>query len=378
MVKVSVVIPVYNVEDYLEECLDSIINQTLDDIEIICINDGSTDSSLNILEKYANLDGRIIIHSQENSGLSASRNRGIDLSNGDYIYFIDSDDTLELNALSELYEFSNSNNLDLLIFKVINFYDGSGKKFTSKYYEMSFMKKFNKKIFDYNDIGEKAFKMSVSAPGKLYKKDLLDSIRFEEGLIFEDNLFFAEVMIKAKRVSFLNKHYYNRRIRENSITTTRTLKFADSFVIVNKIIELFKRENLYEDYKKPLIENKIYAAHNRLSLVDEEYKEEFFQILKKDFSNFKDDFENDDVFKNEIRDFFRYWFRVAFTARNYRDYLLKCDLYHNQYKVKYYKDQQKELKKELKYYADRNNEILSSKSWKVTKPLRKLGGNSNG
>ena len=107
MVKVSVIIPVYNVEQYLKECLDSVINQTLKDIEIICINDGSTDGSLKILEKYESLDDRIVVFSQENSGLSATRNKGMQLSSGEYVYFMDSDDYLELNALEELYNFQN-------------------------------------------------------------------------------------------------------------------------------------------------------------------------------------------------------------------------------------------------------------------------------
>ena len=135
MVKVSVVIPFYNVEDYLGECLDSIINQTLDDIEIICVNDGSTDDSLKIVEELATSDDRIKIFSQENQGASASRNHGVKKTHGDYIYFMDSDDILELNALEDLYDFSVSNDLDILIFKMINFNDDTGEKYASNYYE---------------------------------------------------------------------------------------------------------------------------------------------------------------------------------------------------------------------------------------------------
>ena len=99
MVKISVIIPVYNVENYLEESLDSIINQTFTDLEIICVNDGSTDNSPSILNNYANKDSRINIINQENKGLSAARNSGLDVATGDYIYFFDSDDILELTAL---------------------------------------------------------------------------------------------------------------------------------------------------------------------------------------------------------------------------------------------------------------------------------------
>ena len=100
---VSVIVPVYNVEKYLEECLDSIINQTLEDIEIICVNDGSTDNSLKILKKYAKKDNRIKIINQKNCGLGCARNSGLNQSQGDYIFFLDSDDYLNPNILEKLY-----------------------------------------------------------------------------------------------------------------------------------------------------------------------------------------------------------------------------------------------------------------------------------
>ena len=100
---VSVIIPVFNVEEYLEECINSILRQTLTDIEIICINDGSTDSSPDILKKYAEQDRRITVYSQDNCGLSAARNLGMRAARGRYTYFIDSDDWLERDALRDLY-----------------------------------------------------------------------------------------------------------------------------------------------------------------------------------------------------------------------------------------------------------------------------------
>ena len=97
MVKVSVIVPVYNGEEYLEECLDSIINQTLEDIEIICVNDGSTDNSLKILKKYAKNDDRFIILDEDNQGAGISRKKGIDVSKGEFIYLMDSDDYINNN-----------------------------------------------------------------------------------------------------------------------------------------------------------------------------------------------------------------------------------------------------------------------------------------
>ena len=139
MVKISVIVPVYNTQKYLNECLNSLINQTFQDIEIICINDGSTDDSLEVLNEFSKKDNRIKIVTQKNSGLSASRNHGIELSKGEYIYFIDSDDYIELNTLKELYDISIENSCDLIIFKLINFYDDNYEKFTSTYYEMNIL-----------------------------------------------------------------------------------------------------------------------------------------------------------------------------------------------------------------------------------------------
>ena len=386
MVKVSVVIPFYNVEDYLRECLDSIVNQTLEDIEIICVNDGSTDNSLKIAEEFANSDDRIKIFSQENKGASGSRNHGVKKSQGDYIYFMDSDDILELNALEDLYDFSLSNNLDILIFKIIAFNDETGEKSTLKYYEMPFLKPFNEKVFNYKDLGENALRLAVSPPGKLFKRDLIHSIEFLEGYIFEDNLYFAEAMLKAERVSFLDKYYYNRRMRQNSVMSSKTIKFADCITIANKIIELFKDENVYEYFKKPIIEMKIATAYNRFSQVDSEYKEEFFQRIKEDFSNFKPEFEEDDVFNNEINDVLRYKFKAALISDNFKDYELKCDLYQKQEKLDALKKEQKKIEKEKKKLEAENKqlrneikaekkafkELSNSTSWKITKPLREI------
>lgn len=129
MTKISVIVPVYNVEDYLGECLDSLITQTLSDIEIICINDGSTDNSLEILTNYSKRDSRIKIITQENKGLSSARNRGFEFINGKYTYFIDSDDILKSDALEKLYNLACDKNTDFIIFKLINF-DSETKEFS--------------------------------------------------------------------------------------------------------------------------------------------------------------------------------------------------------------------------------------------------------
>jgi glycosyltransferase involved in cell wall biosynthesis len=126
-VKISVIIPVYNIEDYLKECLDSIVNQSLDDIEIICVNDGSTDSSLDILKEYGNADSRVRIISQENKGIGCARNTALTSVKGEYVYFMDGDDILELDALEKLYNLAVERDVDFIMFKISNFNEDTGE-----------------------------------------------------------------------------------------------------------------------------------------------------------------------------------------------------------------------------------------------------------
>ncbi len=368
MVKISVIIPVYNVEKYLEECLDSIINQTFEDIEIICIDDGSTDNSLDILREYEKSDKRLSVVCQENSGLSITRNHGIKLAKGDYIYFIDSDDYLELTALEELYEISKEKNLDILIFKLINFDDGTTNKYTSEYYEMESLKYLNGKVFNYEDIGEDALNFAVSAPGKFYKKELIQDMEFPEKLIFEDNLFFAKSMLKAKRVSFYDKHLYNRRIRNDSITTTNTIKFADSIIIINKIIELSKEFNVYEQFKYGLAKKKIDSAYFRYSLVGDEYKEEFFKRIHTDFADYDDEYENDIL--PSLNKTYNYIFRSFLCCHDHEEFDLKIKIFNLKMNNEKIEKENKKLKIEIKKLKMKNKSLISSNSWKYTKPLR--------
>lgn len=132
MIKISVIIPVYNVEMYLEQCVNSVMNQTLDDIEIICVNDGSTDNSLHILKELATKDKRLKIINQENLGLSEARNRGIKEAIGKYISFIDSDDWIDVDFLEKLYSAAEENQADIAAAGIIkHFANGKTKKFIS-------------------------------------------------------------------------------------------------------------------------------------------------------------------------------------------------------------------------------------------------------
>ena len=230
MVKISVIVPIYNTENYLRECLDSIVNQTFEDIEIICINDGSTDSSLNILEDYSMKDSRIKIISQENKGQGSARNNGLDIANGDYIYFMDSDDKIELNTLKDCYDGIIKDNLDFIMFQLINYDEKKGFYQIPDYDMPNIGKLVGNSIFSYKDLNDLIFEVAVSPVNKLYNKRFLKDIgaKFPENLIFEDNIFFWNVFLNAKRVKFIPEHYYIRRRHSFSTTGKPGIRFVDT------------------------------------------------------------------------------------------------------------------------------------------------------
>lgn len=323
--KVSVIVPVYNVEDYLNECIDSLINQTLDDIEIICVDDGSTDSSAEILRGYE--DERIKIITHENGGLSVARNTGLEHVSGEYIYFIDSDDILCENALEIMYNTSQEKSLDMLIFKLINFDDDTKEKFSSPYYDMEFLKEsVGDDVFSHSDVAEYVFDIAVTIQSKFFRKDLIGDLRFIEGYIFEDNPFFIETFFKAKRVYFLDEYLYLKRLRLESITSTHNDKFFDIIPISDILIDISKKYGVYESYKESLFKKILRNIYLRFSLVRDEYKDEFFIKLKEFFSSKSEEFENDKAFLDLEDNKMKEIYYSAIESQNAREYELsiKC------------------------------------------------------
>ena len=292
MVKISVIIPVYNVEKYLKECLDSVINQSFEDMEIICVNDGSSDSSPEILDEYQKTDSRIKIITQENRGAAAARNIGLDNATGKYIYFMDGDDYLDLDALERLYEISNERNLDLLIFKMANFDERTGKEDYS-YSDMPFLLNIGKDVFNYEDFNDNLLNFDVSVCTKFFKRELIEDKRFPEGLIFEDNSFNIDYLLDAERISFLDECLYHRRIRDSSVMTRASKQSSDLIEIYDIIYAKFRDKGLYPEFKEKLFMRKTDAIYYRYTLLLEEYKNDYFDLMKESFLQHKEEYEND-------------------------------------------------------------------------------------
>lgn len=225
MIKVSVIIPVYNVEKYIEECLISVVNQSLSDIEIICVNDGTKDHSMDIIENYAKTDARIVIVEKENGGLSSARNAGISVAKGEFIYFLDSDDYIATDMLEILYNEAIKYDLDNIFFDAEAFYESKELETQFKHYKDYYRRPA---MFEEIVSGPELFANMVnnrmfrpSACLQFPKRSLLSehSISFYEGIVHEDNLFSLETIFAAKRTKHIATPFYKRRVREASIMT---------------------------------------------------------------------------------------------------------------------------------------------------------------
>ena len=323
--KISVIIPVYNVEDYLRQCLDSVINQTLDDIEIICVNDGSTDSSPDILEEYSRKDSRIRIISQENMGLSGARNTGMKYIKGEYVYFLDSDDYIELDALNQMYNISKNNSLDMLMFKTCSFDDVSGKNYTTPYFEMEFLEEMVKdNVFSYRDLGEKMYDLAVAVHGVVFKSDLVSDIRFPQGLIFEDNPFFTEALFRAKKVMFYRHYLHHYRTRSDSLSNAGSRNFSDIIEIRNRIIELAKKYDNFDEYAAVLYKKKLYNIRSRFLNTSDEYKEDFFAKIQADFKKHEQEYKTSEAFK-QLKRYYKSIFNAGLTSKDYKEFESKID-----------------------------------------------------
>lgn len=281
MVDVSIIVPVYNVENYLAACLDSLTCQSFENIEILCINDGSTDSSLNILEHYQKFDPRIKIINKENGGLSSARNAGLKIAEGKYILFVDSDDWISTNAVELLYNNAEKNNADLVIFdfccdnfktkqKMIMTIEPMRKKYENK--------PFNNKVMETNTYKY----IPVNTWSKFYKTELIKGkTEFYEDMVFEDVPFWAWIYSHAQRITYLSEPlYFYRKNREGSIMMNNGRKYFDVIKAYERVENILKTAKIWDKYKPAvqilMIMDFLYKFH----FIAPELKEEFFNTVK--------------------------------------------------------------------------------------------------
>ena len=241
MPKISIIVPVYNVEKYIDKCLKSLTQQTLQGIEIIIVNDGSLDKSVEIIENYVkdNLT-KIKYYEKENGGLSSARNYGLEYATGEYIAFLDSDDYVENNMYEEMYNLAKQENAEMVECDFI--------------WEWEYGKKIFDKRREYKTKEEMMKKPRVVAWNKIYKREIINKykIRFPKGLIYEDMEFFYKLLPHLNKISYINKYFVHYTQREDSITNKQTQKVEDIFKILDNIFDYYIDQKLYNRYEKEL------------------------------------------------------------------------------------------------------------------------------
>lgn len=248
-IKTSIIVPVYNTEQYLAECFESIFAQTQTEIEVIAVNDGSTDNSLCILEEIKREHPQLIIYSQENKGLGAARNKGIELATGEYIYFIDSDDCLVNTAMENCYHYAKRNALDILMFDAETFGQLAHRE---KAYDRSKIIETPNEVFTGEEFACKYWlKTFIPSACLIYlSADFINknNIEFISGIYYEDNEFYCKIMLLAARVMYIPCALYRRRYREKSITTSAfSVKHAKDFLYMIQMVDKIRtNENVNE------------------------------------------------------------------------------------------------------------------------------------
>ncbi|NDV46037.1 glycosyltransferase family 2 protein [Paludibacter sp. 221] len=244
--KISIIVPIYNVEKYLVDCIRSIQAQSYTDLEIILVNDGSTDSSPLLCDKYAKQDSRIKVIHKRNGGLSDARNAGLGLATGKYVVFLDSDDYWLDNRLIEVLvdEINNYEEMDVVMFLRADLYEGEGTYCYAPKYDMSKIINKNRNGVFYYLLINQLFNMSACF--QILRRDFLlsNELFFEKGLLSEDVDWSLSLWSKINSISAVNIYGYCYRHRENSITTTYSLKNLQSYeYMFKKWKDKIKNEN---------------------------------------------------------------------------------------------------------------------------------------
>lgn len=235
---ISVIVPVYKVEKYLHKCVESIINQTYKNFEIILVDDGSPDNCPAICDEYAKKDSRIKVIHKENGGLSSARNAGVKQATGDYIWFVDGDDFISDGALEVLSRKISEDNYDVICF---NYYTVRNEGLC-----------LIRESVDVNDRFERPL-IIVSACSKIYQAEFYkkNDFTFKEDIIYEDLALIPYIMCKANAIGFVEEGLYNYVYRENSIMNSKAtfnIKRDDKFIAIETMQNLMKRDTLYDTY----------------------------------------------------------------------------------------------------------------------------------
>lgn len=313
MPKFSVIIPVYNVEKYIRECLESLVNQTLKDIEFICVNDGSTDSSLDILNEYAKNDSRFVIINQHNQGQGVARNNALAAAKGEYVAFVDPDDWVETNMFEELYLKFKETNVDVIQFNFKVCFEKSGE-IKYKNYSAKLDKRYNLNLkkfpyYNWRDIREGCFIANgLAVWHRVYSLSFLRSndVKFSEGKVGEDNLFAIMTVMLADKIYYVtNKYFYNYRVRVGSAINSFSKDNFNVFNNINAVKQFLISNNFLPELNlvfERYVFDELVAAYRRIPHESvEEYEKKCQELLTEEkFKKLKRAFLGECSFAEQI------------------------------------------------------------------------------
>lgn len=347
--KVSLIIPTYNSEKYLEECLKSVINQTFRDYEIIIVDNNSEDNTVNVIKKYMEKYGNItLIRLDENLKQGIARNIGVQNAVGEYIMFVDSDDKVSPEFINKMYSKITSDGADITICRWAPFDNNTGKiNFKHGYANFHRLpEQFRKTSFTWKDIKDEVFSQSNVPWDKIYKRNFLiqKNVEFPGGMYFEDNVFSFDAIMKAEKITVLDECLiYYRVNRKQAVTARCDETFFDYLKIFSKIKENLEKTGFYDEMKYHFINYKVRSMFWWWKKIKYKYKEQFFNMIKEDYKimyrtelkSVKDKrniwtktlFLTDRVLENDFKKymFYLYWdriFRIEYGVDNHTIILL--------------------------------------------------------
>lgn len=294
MSKITVIIPIYNSKDRLKKCLESVVNQTFKDLDIILINDGSEDASIEIINYYAKKYKNIVVVDRENRGVSYSRNEGISLSKTPYIAFVDSDDYIELDMYEKMYEAITKAKADVVV---------CGMKHITK--DGIFLQKYSNKQTNINKEPQMIYKLDYGPCNKLFKKDLWDNIRFPLNTKYEDLEAVLKVFLNSKNIVFLSNVLYNYVYSYSGETGTIDSRVYDIFKVFDNLKGSFTGKT--HDYYRELVVSKLFV---------------YTLLVSKAKCDFSIDFLNN-VYSYLKNNFAHWRFKYIMNSKNFKNFSMR-------------------------------------------------------
>lgn len=307
-IKVSVIIPVYNVEQYIADTLNCFLNQTMDQLEIICVDDGSTDNTKQIIVEFQNKDSRIKLITQENRGAGAARNNGLTYAKGKYVYFFDGDDYCDRSLLQKTVGLGEKLDVDIVVMDFFRVNVQTGEKKLCHGLNRNLCPKM-KKTFNYTDIPNRILTLAIPTPwNKVFRREFVqkNKLQFLEISSSNDVTFAAMCMAKAERITYLNDALvYYRMNQKNTITSSKQKKLGNVIKAVDSVLEQTKRLGYYSEIKVAVqyfaIDNFIFALENYAGNIENMYYKAYYKRIYKIFRSSLFEDVNKEKFDNDRR-----------------------------------------------------------------------------